>query len=475
MFCQLEALQDCLPSSVRRTLKELPESLDETYERILREIRRGRDHAHRLLQCLTVAIRPLRVEELAELLAYDFDAAEGGIPTVNANWRWEDHEEAVLSTCSSLIAVVDDGHSRVVQFSHFSVKEFLTSNRLATSGGDFARHCISLELAHTLFAQACLGTLLSLGGSASAHNRGNLPLLKYAARHWMCHARIDKVSSHVRAGMHQLFDANKPHFSAWIRLYDVDDRIWKLPKFRTPPIEPTAAPLYYAATCGFRGLVKDIIIKYPQHLNVRGGGRGAALHTASAENHVEVARLLLEYGADVDVRGVRERSPLHFAAICRHLKVGRLLLKHGADANSRQDDQCTPLHLTTYNGRVEFSQLLLEHGADVNSRDKQGWVPLHLVSKNSTETGDYPGVARLLLKYNADVDAKDDSGTTPLHLAIYRGNTEIVRLLLDHGANADAEDKNGESPLQAALAKGQDEVAQLLRDHGVQIADLELL
>ena len=78
MFCKLEALQDTLPSGLRRTLDELPDSLDETYSRILREIKRSsRDHVHRLLQCLTVAIRPLRVEELAELLAYDFDTAEG--------------------------------------------------------------------------------------------------------------------------------------------------------------------------------------------------------------------------------------------------------------------------------------------------------------------------------------------------------------------------------------------------------------
>ena len=37
--------------------------------------------------CLTVAIRPLRVEELAEVLAVDFDAAlKGGIPQMNMNW-----------------------------------------------------------------------------------------------------------------------------------------------------------------------------------------------------------------------------------------------------------------------------------------------------------------------------------------------------------------------------------------------------
>ncbi|KAH9021650.1 hypothetical protein EDB83DRAFT_90279 [Lactarius deliciosus] len=304
VFCQLEALQDCLPASVRRTLKELPESLDETYERILKEIKRpSRDHAHRLLQCLTVAMRPLRVDELAELLAYDFDAAEGGIPKVDPNWRWKDHERAVLSTCSSLIAVVEDGDSRVVQFSHFSVKEFLTSDRLATSGGDVAHYHIPLGPAHTLLAQACLGTLLSLdnedGGSNSADRDGiGFPLASYAAQHWMVHARVDKTLSRVQRGMRQLFDPSKPHFTTWVRLYDVEDWIWK-----TDPIEePMATPLYYAALCGFHELAEHLLIKYPQHVNACGGGRGAALHAASARNHVEVAQVLLGHGGDVDVR-----------------------------------------------------------------------------------------------------------------------------------------------------------------------------
>ena len=118
-YCQLEVLRQCLPPSVRRILDELPETLDETYERVLKNIKKvNREHAIRLLHCLTVAIRPLRVEELAEVLAVDFDAARrDGIPKLNPNWRWADQHQAVLSTCSSLIAIVDDGDSQVVQFS----------------------------------------------------------------------------------------------------------------------------------------------------------------------------------------------------------------------------------------------------------------------------------------------------------------------------------------------------------------------
>ncbi|KAH9024217.1 hypothetical protein EDB85DRAFT_1829089, partial [Lactarius pseudohatsudake] len=157
VYCQLDALRQCLPSSVRRTLDELPESLDETYERIVMDIKKGnRADAHRMLQCLTVAIRPLSVAELAELLAFDFDGAKGGIPELNSKWRWGDHEQAVLSTCSSLITIVPAGDSQVVQFSHFSVKEFLLSDRLATSTKDISRYHIVVEDANTLIARACL-------------------------------------------------------------------------------------------------------------------------------------------------------------------------------------------------------------------------------------------------------------------------------------------------------------------------------
>jgi hypothetical protein len=145
---------------VRRTLDKLPESLDETYERILKEIKKpNRDHARRLLSCLVAAVRPLQVEELAEVLAVDYEDEEG-IPRLNPNWRWEDQEQALLTSCSSLIAVVESGASRVVQFSHFSVREFLTSDRLSTSSGDVLQYHIALEPAHTILAQACMSALL---------------------------------------------------------------------------------------------------------------------------------------------------------------------------------------------------------------------------------------------------------------------------------------------------------------------------
>jgi len=181
VFCQLEVLRHCLAPSVRTILAELPQSLDETYERILLEIpRANRVHAHRLLQCLTVAIRPLTVEELAEVLAIDFPGA-GGIPKLKEGYRLGDQEQAVLSVCSSLISIVQDEDSRRVQFSHFSVKEFLTSDRLADSTVATSRYFhISPEPAHTIMAQACLGVLLRIDANIISKKDKILNVLKCA-------------------------------------------------------------------------------------------------------------------------------------------------------------------------------------------------------------------------------------------------------------------------------------------------------
>ena len=127
-FCQLDTLRRCMPSSIRKALNELPTTLDETYERVLREIpKEKRQHAHRLFQCLVVAIRPLRAEELAELFAIEFDRGAGS--SLKEGWRPESPEDAVLSACSTLIAVIENSGSKIVQFSHFSVKEYLTDRK----------------------------------------------------------------------------------------------------------------------------------------------------------------------------------------------------------------------------------------------------------------------------------------------------------------------------------------------------------
>ena len=119
------------------------------------------------------------------------------MPKLNPGWRWEDQEE-VISACSSLVTIVKDGDLRVVQFSHFSVKEFLTVDRLAEPMRDVSRYHIRLEAAHTILAQACLGVLLRLGERVDRDSIKSFPLVRYVAQYWPTDAQVENVSSHIK-------------------------------------------------------------------------------------------------------------------------------------------------------------------------------------------------------------------------------------------------------------------------------------
>jgi len=439
VYCQLETLRHCLPPSVRRTLDELPESLDGTYERVLREIKKpNRDHALRLLECLVVAIRPLRVEELAEVLAVDFEDA-AGMPRLNASWRWEDQEQALLSSCSSLISIVGDSDgdhrgrdSRAVQFSHFSVKEFLTSPRLATPNRDVSYYHVDLECAHTIIAQACLGILLQSDDHIEHPGAGNSsPLVRYAAESWVMHAQVKNVSSNLRQAMENIFDQEKPYFAAWIELHDMDG--YPLPSYPfyrlVPDPKSPAGPLYYAALCGFQDLAEHLIVKYPQEVDANGGYYVTPFVAALAGRHFELAQLLHRNGSSIDQRGCVGFTPLISAAYSGDLEMIQVLLGYKADINAQTHYGLTPLWGAVDYGGHEVARLLLDHGADPNIPDSDGGAPLHRASR----TGVFD-VVRLLLDHGVDVHAVDRSGRTAFQLALAKGHDEIVTLLSAHDA-----------------------------------------
>ena len=286
----MEVLRHCFPNNLGRVLEELPQSLDETYQRILKEINNANQkQAHQLLQCLAVAQRPLRVEELAEVLALDVDG--GGIPTFNANWRWEDHEAAVLSACSSLVSVTIDDGSRVVQFSHFSVKEFLTSDRLA-SMEDVSQFHIADEPSHVILAQACVGVLLSVHDPTSEDSVRDISLLSYAEDYLGDHVHVGSVELRIQDALDRLFDVSKPHFESLFRREGDDDylRPFRVPSDEDPiGVLSPAAAFFAAGASGLSGLSERLVVaNQPQVIGFRLQG-WTLLHFMVQENQIEVA------------------------------------------------------------------------------------------------------------------------------------------------------------------------------------------
>jgi Ankyrin repeats (many copies) len=428
VFCQLELLRRCFPPSVRRILEELPEGLDETYERILREIGKpNQGHAHRLLQCLVVAVRPLEVKELAEVLAVDFNT--GGMPELNPGWHWEDQEEAVMSACSSFVTIVKDGDSRVVQFSHFSVKEFLTADRLVEPIRDVSRYHIRLEAAHTILAQACLGVLLRLDDHVDRDSIKGFPLALYAAEYWPTHARVENVSSQIKDGMDRLFDADKLHFATWLWIYG-EDRDDSMSTMR--PEQPKGVPLYHAARLGFRDLAERLIVEHPEHVNARGGELETPMLAAVIAGHANILSLLIEHGADMEGQSIYGGTPLGLAALDGRVQVGQCLLDRGANGNAQDRYyRDTPLINAVFQGHVEFARMLLERGAVIDAQNDNGETALHWAIN-----GRFTQAVQLLLEHGADVNVRDKYGHTPSDLTPFYGNQEIVELLSAYSAES---------------------------------------
>jgi ankyrin repeat protein len=503
VFCQLEVLRQCLPNNLLRILQELPKSLDETYQRILMEINyANQKEAHRLLQCLAVAHRPLRVEELAEVLALDVDA--GGIPKFNAKWRWEDHEAAVLSACSSLVSVIDYHGSRVVQFSHFSVKEFLTSDRLA-SMEDVSQFRIASEPSHAILAQACLTTLLCLEDPTSEDSAEDIPLGRYASEYWVEHAQVGNVELKTRDALDRFFDVDKPHFAGFFRGAGGS---FKLRFFRASSDEEPkgvltpAAPFYFAAMLGLSGLAERLIVANKPKVIGFCGCKGTLLHLAVREGHIEAARLLLANGADINSRKDYSTPP-HLVPLQRlrqtllddgssdesdkgdngdqsnkddksdgrdvfgqfdkmmnilqELEDGNPEDSSDSDMGDGEESGLTPLHLAASEGRLDMCQMLVERNADVCVHDNSGDTPLHLAVSSR-----HLDIAHILLKYNAEVDSRNEDGSTPLLRASSRGNMDILRLLLAHQADAFVHDNRGNTSLHLAAIGGHLEVARSL-------------
>lgn len=120
MRLQLEAMwEECFDDNATlEALESLPPTLHETYLRCLKRIKPVvQPYAQRILHCVCGASRPLKIQELQELVSINLE---------DTNWtpsrRFE--RSIITSCCANLVEL--DWDDECVSFSHPSVKTFLS-------------------------------------------------------------------------------------------------------------------------------------------------------------------------------------------------------------------------------------------------------------------------------------------------------------------------------------------------------------
>lgn len=166
--CQLDAIQACMKLGLlRKALRTLPKTLDETYARILARIPQQHvEDARRILCCLVYAFSPLAIEEIAETLA----VVTEGDTYYDIESRLQDPRD-ILTICSRLVSLADI-HRKVrlfgsntelkgLRLSHFSVKEYLILDRIVAA--QLSRFALDERSGHELLAELCIKYLLWCG------------------------------------------------------------------------------------------------------------------------------------------------------------------------------------------------------------------------------------------------------------------------------------------------------------------------
>lgn len=504
---QFEILQKVSSESeIHEALQNLPVGLDATYNRIVKNIdTKFRTRVINSLKWLAFSRTVLTIDELSEIFIINPD---NGV-AFNKEERLFSSTD-VLKYFSGLIITQERGRfwftegtgrkqdELKVRLVHFSVKEYLTSDRIRESSiSTFSFREID---AHIFISRSCLAYLAHISTKASRVE--DYPLAHYVAKFWALHLEeIPRKSWPTQVAKDAVLALTIHSQSLFTLIHmqrirlGVDKHLW-------------VKPLCYAARSGYRQLTEALMtseISTYQYLTQEDLDRG--LQYATWGGNMDIIRLFLKEGAKIDgncgVHGFK--SAVDAAVHVKNYKALELFeskgadvkglaaqnwgveslkfaLKLGANIDGQLDGRGTALHKALFNGELEIFDLLLERGADVNALNEKLGTPLQSAC-TVTYSERFHSLSRIedLLNHGADSNIRGGRYATALQAACYTGLRsgslirsvkQIVQLLIRAGADLNIQGGEYGTALHAAAASplsGAVEVMKLLVDSGAKI------
>jgi ankyrin repeat protein len=477
---------------VKQVLQTLPPTLDDTYTRMLTRIKElYHQEALTLLRWLAYARSPPTLGELVDAAITDpveesfIDTSErgglrdalnilAGLVTIEESQvaDTKNSTTAGFVTNDTLAAGDSQGADTFnnqhlttdnrIRLAHFSVKEYLESERLLGSKAD--RFRLESTIGHQTLANSCITYLRYYSTSPektlTKRDLETFPLLNYAARSWFYHYALQPNMETSRAVSFLQTERAKDD---WLIVHNPDTP-WREP-FSTyrPKRQVHGSAIYYASLLGLSAVVHSLLAN-GAHVNAQGGVYCSAVLAAGAVGHTSVVQLLVDAGADVNAQGGDHSRTVQAAAAGGYTEIVRLLIDSGAGVNTQGGEYGSALQAAAAGGYTEIVRLLVNSGADVNAQGGDYGSAVLAASFKGNR-----GIVQLLVDSGANVDAQGEDYGSTLQAAAAGGHTEIVQLLVDLGVDVNVQGGRYGSAVQAAAAGGHTEVVQLLVDLGADV------
>lgn len=452
----------------------------------------SKEEAQRILTFLCFSYRPLTVFEVMSALAVDISDQE----CYDHHRKFEEPED-ILRTCPGLIDIIpfqpstvyysdcdrdhchshdrdgDAGRYTTIRISHFSVQEYLLSDRIMQASASFFG--TSKVTGHYQISKTCLVYLCSRTILSRPHCSGEYPFSEYAAEYWHRHLLedgVDRLSDLNRLALSLL--SNRESLLRWRGLYDVVEPLiyytgghsrFQQCKEDAEELE-ARSPVFDTTVLGLYDVLVNLLALSPQDVNVSTRCY-TALQAAVKRGNIQVVQLLLDSGADINARERAQRTALFKAVDNRYEseRLLKLLLDHGANVNAGSGHNNSTLIYAVKRGNEVAVEILLDRRADIRApKDESLSCPLSMVAERSHEE-----IVKLMLEREVNINDYTSEKDEALRQAVKRGSKRIVKLLLERGANVNAWGTSRFPTLTMAIFLKNFEIAEALLDHGADI------
>ena len=410
----------------------------------------------------------MRLAELGELVAVNLSGDLWFDPDV----RFPDPRD-LLDICPGLIEVeMNESENPIVRLAHFSVKEYLISERIKTQKPQ--KFWLPETQSHELIAATCLAYILHFEGkdnlfidshTFSFKSLEKYPLMDYAC--WTTHAGIADSHQGILKDLGLEFLRRSDLRRYWFRGFHSG------PLLDTREEEPECIPpLFIAASMGILGIVQTLL-ELGHDVNER-CGLGTALQTAATQGHDTVLRILLENGADPNLLGRDNYPPLQAAARFGTVESVKALIGSGADIHDERGSFGSSLIAACVSNNYESpreksAEFLLDKGVNVHLSSKKHGNALHAACAQSRVN---IALIENLVSRGMELDARGGKYGTPLQAACaHSRNDPVIGFLLSQADPCiEVKESKYGTALQAICAESHDndKVVKSMLDRGAK-------